>query len=151
MISISFYITTCQGHHMHASIHHDDIETFAPILQLHETFYIPGYDLCRSLLKSNGDDFYYDILFQSSTTVHQCPSSINLTVEFSSTEFRIIKYLLGDDNYVLGKYYISSHDKSMFNCTGLLALSKIFIFRRYYWMYSCVSATNILHGNGTIN
>lgn len=35
MISISFYITTCQGHRMHASIHHDDIETFAPILQLH--------------------------------------------------------------------------------------------------------------------
>lgn len=66
------------------------------------TFYIRGYDLCRSLLKSNGDDSYYDILFQSSTTVHQCPSSINLTVAFSSTEFRIIQYLLGDDNYVLG-------------------------------------------------
>lgn len=92
-----------QGQRIHATIHPDDVHTFAPILQLHETYYIRYYNLCCSLLTSTEEDFYYDIVFKPTTSLHQCPSSTIPNFLFLPTNFSIIKSVVGCDTFVVGK------------------------------------------------
>lgn len=102
-INVSLAIYSLQGRRIHAAIHYDNIHLFAPKLQLHETYYIRDYDMTCSLLISTGDDFYYDIIFQPTTTLHPCPSSVIPNFLFSPTEFSTIKSIDGYDTFVTGK------------------------------------------------
>lgn len=102
--SVYFSISTYQGHRLHATIHHDDIHLFSKLLKLHETYYIRDYDLCRSILDSTEGDFYYDILFQSTTSLHHCPPSLVPIYRFVNNNFTAIKSLMGCDTYVVGKF-----------------------------------------------
>lgn len=73
-------------------------------------------------LKATKGDFYYDILFQSTTTVHYCPTSIFPKFGILNTAFRTIKSVLGYDNYVVGKSLNSTYHKLRSN---LIAVANI--------------------------
>lgn len=103
LIYLSITICSLQSRRIHATIHHDYAQTFAPILQLHETYYIRGYDLCRGLLTSARENFYCDIIFQPTTTLHQCPSSTIPKFLFLPTDYSTIKSIGGYDTFVAGK------------------------------------------------
>lgn len=125
---MSIIIHSCQGQRIHASIHHDDVQKFSPLLHLHETYYIRGYDLCRSIFIPTDKAFHYDLLFQSTTTLHQCPSSTIPMFSFLPTDFSVIKSLLGYDTYVIGKSYGTTFHKLPFHYIVINDIHQIISF-----------------------